>query len=74
MQVHGQRLLLELEHHLRMLALLLATPAWACGGFFCSQQPIDQSTERIFYVVKPGKIDRSPTGTGCSALMAVLRG
>ncbi len=21
-------------------------------------------------VVKPGKIDRSPTGTGCSALMA----
>ena len=23
-------------------------------------------------VVKPGKIDRSPTGTGCSALMAVL--
>jgi proline racemase len=24
-------------------------------------------------VVRPGKIDRSPTGTGCSALMAVLR-
>jgi proline racemase len=24
-------------------------------------------------VVKPGKIDRSPTGTGCSARMAVLR-
>ena len=24
-------------------------------------------------VVKPGKIDRSPTGTGCSALMAVLQ-
>jgi len=23
-------------------------------------------------VIKPGKIDRSPTGTGCSALMAVL--
>ena len=23
-------------------------------------------------VVKPGKLDRSPTGTGCSALMAVL--
>jgi proline racemase len=23
-------------------------------------------------VINPGKIDRSPTGTGCSALMAVL--
>ena len=23
-------------------------------------------------MIKPGKIDRSPTGTGCSALMAVL--
>ena len=23
-------------------------------------------------MVKPGKLDRSPTGTGCSALMAVL--
>ena len=33
-----------------LLALVLATPAWACGGFFCSTQPIDQSTERIFYV------------------------
>jgi hypothetical protein len=39
-----------------LLALLVASPAWACGGFFCFTQPIDQSTERIFYVVKPGKI------------------
>ena len=29
-------------------------------------------TSRNGCVVNPGKIDRSPTGTGCSALMAVL--
>jgi trans-L-3-hydroxyproline dehydratase len=29
-------------------------------------------TSRNACVVKPGKLDRSPTGTGCSALMAVL--
>ena len=29
-------------------------------------------TSRNACVIKPGKIDRSPTGTGCSALMAVL--
>jgi trans-L-3-hydroxyproline dehydratase len=29
-------------------------------------------TSRNACVVNPGKIDRSPTGTGCSALMAVL--
>ena len=31
-------------------ALLLAAPAFACGGFFCFTQPIDQSAERILYV------------------------
>jgi trans-L-3-hydroxyproline dehydratase len=30
-------------------------------------------TGRNAVVVRPGKIDRSPTGTGCSARMAVLR-
>jgi proline racemase len=30
------------------------------------------STGRSAVVVRPGKIDRSPTGTGCSARMAVL--
>jgi proline racemase len=29
-------------------------------------------TSRNACVVNPGKLDRSPTGTGCSALMAVL--
>ncbi|MBC8037309.1 MAG: proline racemase family protein, partial [Rhizobiales bacterium] len=31
-----------------------------------------QLSSRNACVIKPGKIDRSPTGTGCSALMAVL--
>jgi proline racemase len=31
-----------------------------------------QLSSRNACVVKPGKLDRSPTGTGCSALMAVL--
>ena len=32
----------------------------------------DALSSRNACVVKPGKLDRSPTGTGCSALMAVL--
>ncbi len=32
----------------------------------------DVLTSRNACVVNPGKLDRSPTGTGCSALMAVL--
>ena len=31
-----------------------------------------QQSSRNACVIKPGKLDRSPTGTGCSALMAVL--
>ncbi len=38
--------------------------------------PLEETAEglssRNACVVRPGKIDRSPTGTGCSALMAVL--
>ena len=34
----------------------VATPALACGGFFCFTQPVDQSAERILYVQKDGKI------------------
>ena len=30
------------------------------------------ATKRNAIVVRPGKIDRSPTGTGCSARMATL--
>ncbi len=36
---------------LALTALFVASPAWACGGFFCFQQPVDQSAERILYVV-----------------------
>ena len=36
-------------------------------------EPVDGTlSSRNACVVKPGKLDRSPTGTGCSALMAVL--
>ena len=27
----------------------LAQPAWACGGFFCQNSPIDQNAERIIF-------------------------
>lgn len=39
-----------------LASLPLAAPAWACGGFFCFTQPIDQSAERILYVQQVGKI------------------
>ena len=47
----------------RLFALLaalaltaIASPAWACGGFFCFTQPIDQSAERILYIQEDGKM------------------
>jgi hypothetical protein len=39
-----------------LIGLFAALPAWACGGFFCSTQPIDQSAERILYIQQGGKI------------------
>jgi hypothetical protein len=41
-----------------VLALQLASPpeAAACGGFFCSQSPIDQLGEQILFSVEPGEI------------------
>lgn len=36
---------------LSLLALTASPAALACGGFFCSQQPIDQSKERIVFGV-----------------------
>jgi MYXO-CTERM domain-containing protein len=30
---------------------LATTPAQACGGFFCGQQPVDQTAERILFEV-----------------------
>lgn len=41
---------------LASLLSALAAPAWACGGFFCFTQPIDQSAERILYITHGGKI------------------
>lgn len=49
---------MKLRH---LSALLLACPllftgsptADACGGFFCSTQPVDQSAERIIFVANP---------------------
>jgi hypothetical protein len=36
---------------LTLSTLCVAVPAFACGGFFCFQQPVDQSAERILYIV-----------------------
>src|SRR5262245_30478716 len=33
------------------IALLLPRPAAACGGFFCSTSPVDQSGEKILFAV-----------------------
>ncbi|MCS6799454.1 MAG: DUF2330 domain-containing protein [Myxococcota bacterium] len=34
-------------------ALLTPPTARACGGFFCGQQPVDQSAERVIFAVHP---------------------
>ena len=36
-----------------ILAAALYTPsaALACGGFFCSQSPVDQASERIIFAI-----------------------
>ena len=38
------------------LALALGAPALACGGFFCMNQPMDQSGERIIFVQDRGQV------------------
>ena len=44
----SHRLLFRL---LALASLLLAAPAWACGGFFCNlQSPVNQAAERVLYV------------------------
>ncbi len=30
--------------------------AQACGGFFCAQQPVDQTAERILFALSPNKV------------------
>lgn len=39
---------------LSSVVLLAARDARACGGFFCSQSPVDQSAELILFSVDPG--------------------
>ncbi|MDP6945083.1 MAG: DUF2330 domain-containing protein, partial [Myxococcota bacterium] len=34
--------------------LLVAAPVWACGGFFCSQVPVEQRGEQIVFAYGPG--------------------
>lgn len=42
--------------YLGALALALwSPPASACGGFFCSQLPVDQTAERIIFALTPTK-------------------
>ncbi len=51
-------------------------PEWDHISFCQIAAPVERidgvATGRNAVVVRPGKIDRSPTGTGCSARMAVL--
>ena len=51
-------------------------PDWKHYSFCFIRGPLEKEngllTSRNACVVNPGKLDRSPTGTGCSALMAVL--
>jgi proline racemase len=51
-------------------------PGWNHFSFAFLTGPLEtvegSPSSRNACVIKPGKIDRSPTGTGCSALMAVL--
>ncbi len=51
-------------------------PDWAHISFCQIAAPLDTIEGRLTganaVVIQPGKIDRSPTGTGCSARMAVL--
>jgi trans-L-3-hydroxyproline dehydratase len=53
-----------------------ALPDWKHFSFCFMTGPLervdDMLSSRNACVVKPGKLDRSPTGTGCSALMATL--
>ena len=51
-------------------------PEWTHFSFAYLTSPFEEAdgvlTSRNACAIKPGKIDRSPTGTGCSALLALL--
>ncbi len=53
-----------------------ALPDWEHISFCFMRGPLQRKdgvlTSKNACVINPGKLDRSPTGTGCSALMAVL--
>ncbi len=55
-----------------------ANPEWTHISFCLFERPVETDpagrlSARHTCVIDPGKLDRSPTGTGVSALMAVLR-
>jgi proline racemase len=52
-------------------------PDWKHHSFTYFNGPLEVNQDGILTsknvcVINPGKLDRSPTGTGCSALMAIL--
>ncbi len=51
-------------------------PDWTHFSFAYLTGPLDEVdgvlTSRNACAIKPGKVDRSPTGTGCSALLALM--
>lgn len=52
---HGIRVITT-SSILALALLLTPLPARACGGFFCSNSPMDQVAENILFVVGPGQI------------------
>ena len=40
---------------LSLLLHALPAPAWACGGFFCQQVPVEQAAERILFAIDEDK-------------------
>jgi proline racemase len=70
----GRRIVAAANQQLRFHHPVLTD--WAHFSFCFLTGPLESqdgcASSRNACVIRPGKIDRSPTGTGCSALMAVL--
>jgi len=70
----GRRIVAAANRQLRFRHPVLTD--WAHFSFCFLTGPLKTQdgspSSRNACVIRPGKIDRSPTGTGCSALMAVL--
>ncbi len=56
LRFHSATASLAVATTLALATLLAPSAAFACGGFFCFTQPVDQSAERILYVQQAGKI------------------